>query len=309
MSYSVLVAGSTFHTLLCAKALQEAGSYTISGVLTPEPKPVGRKQILTSNPLHIWAKENNIPTILVQKSIDHTIKDAIEQLERPDILLVVDFGYIIPSWLLQFPTLAPINIHPSDLPKFRGSSPGQFVLLFAEPSSAVSVIIMDEKLDHGPIIAKVPLTVQPTWTQKEYYEHAFALVSEQLATIVTTFIQSGRASTPQPDESPTPIARQFVRDDGFVPYTVLTSLLKQTPSTVSVPLLQSYGIKTSQETLYHMYCALTPWPGLWTTVMIAGEQKRMKIIKMSYNKAQLILDTVQIEGKTEQPYSQIELLR
>jgi methionyl-tRNA formyltransferase len=71
-------------------------------------------------------------------------------------LLVVDFGYLIPTWLLQLPAIAPLNIHPSELPKWRGSSPGQFALLFKNlgretTQTAVTLMVMNEGLDQDQL--------------------------------------------------------------------------------------------------------------------------------------------------------------
>ncbi len=175
---TVVIAGSTHHTLLCAESLLANDAFHIMGIITPVPKPAGRKKEIKKNPLHAFAEKNAIPTILIEKKIgEHVHLQLQTEWERPDILLVVDFGFLVPPWLLSWPRIAPINIHPSNLPKFRGSSPGQFVLLFGEKTSAVTLIRMDEKLDHGPIVTKVFFDVAPSWTAPTYYAHAFALIA------------------------------------------------------------------------------------------------------------------------------------
>ncbi len=305
---SLSLAGSTHHTVLCADAIFSDPRFHLTSVLTPIPKPIGRKQTLTKNPVHLWAEKNNIPVVLIEKKIDESIRKTInDTLSPPDLLLVVDFGYIVPHWLLDWPSVAPVNIHPSDLPKYRGSSPGQFTLLFGEKNSAVTLIVMDAKLDHGPIITKLAFKVNDTWTAQEYYSYAFDLVKKDLATMLFEFATSlERKAEQQPDESPTPVARQLTRDDGFVPYQTLQFLLHEKTVTSPVPFLENYKLSTTNSHLFNMWRALTPWPGLWTTIEVQGVEKRMKLLKFHFENEQLFLDEVQIEGKLREPFNSVK---
>lgn len=307
MSYSVIVAGSTTRTVLCAEALLADPRFTLTGIITPSPKPIGRKHILTKNPLQLFGEEHALPITLIEKKIDSSIQAHLETVKRPDFLLVVDFGYIVPKWLLVWPTIAPVNVHPSHLPKYRGSSPGQFSLLFGEKESAVTVMVMDEALDHGPIITSLPFSVDSNWTASDYYELAFNLVTKELGEILVTFAKTPH-STPQPDDSSTPIARMLSREDGFIPYTVLHALLEGKPTPTSLPFLDSLSLPTTAQTLYNLWRGLTPWPGLWTLVHIGGVEKRMKILRFHLEEDRLFLDEVQVEGKNKTEFTVMQSL-
>ncbi len=302
--FSVVIAGSTERTLLCAKALAKDSRFEIVGVLTPSPKPIGRKQVVTKNPMHQWAEVNHIPVILVEKKLDSEIQKTLNsQLSSLHFLLVVDFGYIVPQWLLDIPTIAPVNIHPSALPKYRGSSPGQFVLAFGEKDSAISVIVMDALLDHGPIITKIPFEVDPTWTSADYYAHAFSHIAHRLPDILAGFADN-RHSTAQPDTAPTPTARMLTRDDGYVPYQTLRRLIANDKRQMTsdkleeVPFLSTYKLPATSYQLYCMWRGLTPWPGLWTLV----DGKRMKLLSLHMDGEKLFLDEVQFEGEKPKKY-------
>lgn len=290
---SVVIAGSTARTLLCAQALAADPRFVVVGVLTPTPKPIGRKKILTKNPMQIWAEENQIPVSLVEKKLTSDLQPPI-----CDFLLVVDFGYIVPRWLLDLPTIAPVNIHPSLLPRWRGSSPGQFVLAFGEKESAVTIMVMDEQLDHGAIITQLPFTVGADWTTSEYYAHAFALATKSLPDILVRFSQDTSLVTQQPDVSSTQTARQLTRDDGFIPYQTLLSLLNQETPKEPIPFLENYKLITNNYKLYDLWRGLSPWPGLWTLV----DGKRMKLLSMHMDAEKLILDEIQIEGEKPKKY-------
>lgn len=297
---SVIVAGSTERTLLCAKSLANDPRFEITGVLTPSPKPTGRKQIVTKNSMHQWAEESKIPVLLIEKKIDEGIRQTLSTGHwalSPDFLLVVDFGYIVPQWLLDIPTIAPVNIHPSDLPKYRGSSPGQFALTFGEKESAVTIMVMDAKLDHGPIITKIPFSVAADWTAPDYYAHAFLLATQDLPEILLKYSRD-RLSTTQPDVSPTPTARMLTRNDGFVPYTSLKALLNHETPSEPIAFLEKYQQTTNNENVYNLWRGLTPWPGLWTLV----DGKRMKLLTFHMDGEKLYLDQVQIEGENPKKY-------
>lgn len=298
---SVIIAGSSERTQQCAQALFNDSRFLVTAVITPLPKPIGRKQVLTPNPLHQWSKSQGIETtILIDKKINDSIQEQVTQLKRPDFLLVVDFGYIIPKWLLNIPIQAPINIHPSDLPKYRGSSPGQFVLLFGEKNSCVSIIRMDEVLDHGPILKKLCFDVEPHWTATEYYKYAFHLVANELTDILFEYSLHSGYLFKQPNQSPTPTARKLQRNDGYVPLETIRCILNKQKECLAIPFLSSLKIDTTLQSFFNMFRALTPWPGIWTTIQRDGKPCRVKILKITNKIGGINIDLIQIEGKKEQ---------
>jgi methionyl-tRNA formyltransferase len=301
----VLIAGSTFNTKLCAESLRINDVFEITRVLTPSPKPTGRKKVIKENPLHEWAKTHKINYTTIDKKINEETKAELAH-ETPDILLVVDFGYIVPSWLLQLPKIGPVNIHPSDLPKYRGSSPGQFVLMFGEDQSAVTLIQMDEKLDHGPIISKIYFEVDKDWTAAEYYAHAFELVSQQLPTLLSEYCKHPKTVSSQPDDSPTPVARMLSRDDGFVPIETIKNVFENKNLATPVPLLSTYQLESTAVQLYDMWRGLTPWPGIWTKIGEASQETRVKILEMKLIGGRLKITQIQVEGKL--PTNNVDIL-
>jgi methionyl-tRNA formyltransferase len=290
--------------------------------LTPAPRAIGRKQHITPNPIDTWSQEENIPRILVETKIDDTIKKQILKQTKPDILVVVDFGYLIPQWLLDVPVVAPINIHPSLLPRWRGSSPGQFVLLSGETESAVTVIVMNDSLDEGNIIHQEPLIVEKNWTQTEYYDSSFRLISHVISSILNTFLTT-TTSTPQPLESPTVVARRLTKDDSFVPWEKLSKIVgKSIPqhTTISLPkevedrpivqaLLDSHPQFMHPLIIEHACRAFSPWPRLWTIVPTNQGEKRMQILECEIT-AQNILDLkmVTIEGMPAKSWQEVKSL-
>ncbi len=302
--FTVAIAGSTKNTLMCAQAIKNDTRFSIQWILTPSPRKVGRKQELIENPLHVFAQRQNIQTFFIEQKIDAALQELIVENAKPiDFLLVVDFGYIVPNWLLALPKKAPINIHPSDLPKYRGSSPGQFVLLFGEKKSAVSVIIMNNLLDQGELIAQPNFEVLSTWNHQDYYQFAFNLISEQLPNVLVQFGEGQLLPTAQPLNSPTMIARRLTRDDGFVSW----ELLKGVNDAQASELLQTVNqqFQNWPQVINNAVRAFSPWPGVWTLVPTAKGEKRMKILSSMLENNQLLLDQVQIEGQSPSFFEEV----
>ncbi|MFH2118188.1 MAG: formyltransferase family protein [Candidatus Paceibacterota bacterium] len=314
MIYSIALAGSTEKTLQIAQTLLADGRFKISLIITPQPKPIGRKQTLTKNPVHKFAQKNKLPIVLIDRKIDQDDQKKIEAnftKQAIDFLLVVDFGYLIPKWMLRLPKIAPLNVHPSLLPSWRGSSPGQFVLLGGDRSSAVALIVMSEKMDEGPILGQFTFGVDQAWTQTEYYQYSFDLICEKLGNLIYQFAEGKIRAIPQPDDSPTPLARRLTKQDSFYDWSIIKKAMK-------------IG---EQATEIERACrAFSPWPKLWTKVTTNQGEKRMIIHRCHLENlpidqadlpagqtylsdeqvSLLILDQVQLEGKNKTTWKKIK---
>jgi methionyl-tRNA formyltransferase len=315
MKYKIAISGSTKNTVAMAKTIASDSRFEIIFTLSPAPKLIGRKQIVTKNPLHVWSEEKEIKTFLIEKKIEKTLLSEFAKAGEIDFLLVVDFGYLIPKWLLKLPKIAPLNIHPSLLPKWRGSSPGQFCLLFQgldenDGQSAVTLMIMNEGLDQGPIIAQIPFKLQKNWTQTEYYQKAFSLISEKLGDLINDFAQGKILAKEQTAKVSTIIAHRLNKEDSFISWQNLEKLMGKNEEKISLPISGSALLhdllideeicqnKLDQIKLVSNACrAFYPWPNLWTIVQTNKGEKRMKILACHLENDQLILDEIQIEGK------------
>ncbi len=265
---SVALAGSTKYTAQCAEAIASNPNFSLTTIVTPVAKPAGRKKVLEENPLAKFAQQTNIPITYISEKITEETKAALEQQPQPDFLLVVDFGYWIPTWMQAWPKVKSLNIHPSALPRWRGSSPGQFVLLNGEKESAVSLIEVISDMDAGDIYWQKPFTVEPTWTQTEYYDHAFDLAANELPNLLEHIHADKLQPTPQPKESPTPVARKLTKADGFVAWDEVKDTMDDLPAAIKIAAR-----------------AYSPWPELWTEVPTRKGQMRMKLLPE--NKVQL----------------------
>jgi len=120
-------------------------------VFTMPDEPVGRKQILTPPPVKIIAEKYGIRYLQTKKVQE--FKSDIEKI-NPDLIISAAFGQIFPKDILDMPRFGGLNVHPSLLPRHRGSSPIQGAILKGDKETGVAIILMDEQLDHGPIVAE-----------------------------------------------------------------------------------------------------------------------------------------------------------
>lgn len=126
-------------------------------IITTPNKPVGRKLKLTPPPIKIWADENQIKTLQPEK-LDEVFIGKLKS-ENWDLFIVAAYGKIIPQTILDLPKYGTLNVHPSLLPKFRGATPIHNVILAGEKKTGVSIMLMDEKMDHGSIVAQEKTTL------------------------------------------------------------------------------------------------------------------------------------------------------
>lgn len=317
----IWIAGTSEYSRLLAEWLHSAPSLQIQGVITPAPKPVGRDHSLTPSPVALWADGKNLPKILVGEKIDELIKNSINEqfsLLPCDILLVADFGYYLPKWLLALPRLAPINVHPSRLPAWRGSSPAQRVLLAGETTSAVTVLKVTPAMDAGDMLAQLEFAVDPNWNSQAYYDTAFGLAARQLATILTQFAAGELTPTPQPTDSPTPMAERLSKADSYVSWSLLAQLMglsskeQDSPGTPPAGLLmQTLAGQTTAEQMLQLERATRafhPWPKVWTLLPTPKGWKRLLVRQVSVDQKTnlLVLNRVQLEGKTETSWNEIK---
>lgn len=115
-------------------------------------RPAGRGQKLTPPPVKVWAEENDIE---VFQPTSYKDKESLGRIlnEEWDLFVVVAYNFILPKWFLELPKKGVINVHPSLLPKLRGASPIRTAILEDRREDiGVSIMLMDEKMDHGPIL-------------------------------------------------------------------------------------------------------------------------------------------------------------
>lgn len=156
--------GSSLFSVYCLDELKRLNILPTLIISTPD-KPTGRGLKLTSTPVKVWALANNIECLTPEKIRS---SEFISQLSAYSLqlFLVASYGKIIPKEILDLPGHGVLNIHPSLLPKYRGPSPLQEQIINDEKSIGVTIIKMDEQVDHGPIIASQSISLNSPFPPK-----------------------------------------------------------------------------------------------------------------------------------------------
>jgi methionyl-tRNA formyltransferase len=138
-------------------------SYEICGVFTQPDKPSGRGRKLQPGPIKVLAQEHGIPVFQPARLRDQENRQIIEDLQ-PDFIVVAAYGQILPGWMLRAARIAPVNIHASLLPRYRGAAPIAWPILKGENATGVTIMLVHDDLDAGAILMQqeVPIAIHTT---------------------------------------------------------------------------------------------------------------------------------------------------
>lgn len=153
--------------------------YDIAAVFTQPDKPRDRGMKLSYSPVKELALENNIPVYQPTKLRDGTATELIKSL-RPDILVVVAYGRILPDDMLEVPKYGAINVHASLLPKYRGAAPIQWAVLNGDKITGVTTMYLASEMDTGDIIYTSETEIGEFETSGELFDRLMVMGAELL---------------------------------------------------------------------------------------------------------------------------------
>ncbi len=287
-------------------APEHGKDFQIDLAVCPPDKPAGRGLILQKSPTKHAAEELHIAVFDVSAKQNSQQLINVLSEKKIDICLVFAYGEIISSMVLSSVKGGFINVHPSLLPRFRGPNPVCMPLLLDEKETGVTLMQMDEHMDTGDIIFQESFPIATEATTQSVLTQAISIAFEGIITL----IKSGFKIVTKPQNSSLATYTLLLkRDDGYISSEILSESLKNGHVETSIlPIYTKYlnrnKISTEQiprqVSLYTLWKALHPWPGLWTTINQNGVQKRLKILSVDPRSPMKILK-VQLEGK--QPIS------
>lgn len=173
--------------------------YDIAAVFTQPDKPRDRGMKLSYSPVKELALENNIPVYQPTKLRDGTATELIKSL-RPDILVVVAYGRILPDDMLEVPKYGAINVHASLLPKYRGAAPIQWAVLNGDKTTGVTTMYLASEMDTGDIIYTAETEIGEFETSGELFDRLMVMGAELLDRTLRD-IEAGTAPRTQQDHS------------------------------------------------------------------------------------------------------------
>ena len=133
--------------------------HNILSVFSQSPKPANRGKKIVKQPVHEFAEKKNIEVKYPEALDNNDIRDYLKNLEL-DVIVVVAYGKIIPASILNIPRLGCINLHASLLPRWRGSAPIQRAIMAGDKATGISIMLMDEGLDSGPVLDVLEIIIK-----------------------------------------------------------------------------------------------------------------------------------------------------
>lgn len=229
--------------------------FNIAAVVTKPDTPQGRKKVLTYPPVKEYALKHNIPVLQPEKLKDESFLNELssEQYSNIDAFVIVAYGKIIPQTILDIPKHGSINIHPSLLPKHRGPSPLQAQLLSDDDHAGVSIMRIDQEMDHGPVLWQHEYTLNNTENYESLGDQLFNIAAEKLPEVMQAYLDGSLKPQEQDHEHAT-ICKMISKEDGHIDWTKPADYIER------------------------MTRAYHPWPGIYTEFK-AKEQLTVKILK------------------------------
>ncbi len=245
-------------------------------IVTAPDAPVGRGQVLTKSPVHLWGLEHSIPVHTPEKVRNN---EAIHELaQQYEYALLAAYGKIIPQSLLDSFPKGIINIHPSLLPKYRGPSPLEAQILADEKEFGVTLIRLDAGCDTGPVIAQRELLFPDIPSKRELGERSFREGARLFSQYLGPYL-SGVLHTIAQTDSPTPHTKKIQKQDGELLPT------------------------DTEREKYLKYKAYDGWPQTFFFYLHGISKIRLKVTQASFQNDTFIIEKVIPEGKQEMFYS------
>ncbi|MSU55376.1 MAG: methionyl-tRNA formyltransferase [Candidatus Taylorbacteria bacterium] len=192
-------------------------------IITNPDRPQGRKMVVTPTPVKMWAIKNGIQYLQPENLKD---SNFIEKLSVDfELFVVVAYGKILSKEILSIPKKGTLNIHYSLLPKYRGASPIESAILNDDRNTGVSILLLDEKMDHGPIVAmeRLNLTSQMpefAWPLKasELRSQMNQVAGKLLSEVIPKWMAGEINAIPQNHDEAT-YTKKFEKEDGLLDLT------------------------------------------------------------------------------------------
>lgn len=240
----IIFAGTPEFAVPSLRALIDDPAFEVILVVSQPDKPVGRSQHIVPTPVKAAAEAAGLD-VLQPTDINKEYPDIDH-----DILVVVAYGQILKQNILDAPNIAPVNLHASLLPRWRGASPMQSAILAGDPKTGVSIQRMVAELDAGPILAQSTVDLNEDTTIESLHD----TLADLGATLLTDTLKKPLNETPQNADAVT-VCHKLSRDTGNID-----------PANLTADEVRRY------------VCALVPWPGV--TCKVDGTTVKLIAVSM-----------------------------
>lgn len=267
MQKNIVFFGSGWFVIPVVKKLMDRG---LGLVVTNDKNP--------ESALLKFCSENDIPTLVVSTTSD--LISHISSVTNYQTAILASFGVIIPNEILGLFPNGIINIHPSLLPKWKGPSPIQYSLLNGDQQTGVTLIRLDNEVDHGPILSQKPYNLLGDETSQDLLSILFEIGSDMVDEIVTKIGNGQKISETPQDHNKETWSYKITKQDGKI------DLLKIPSSDLEIRYLKLEIARKVR--------AFYPWPSVWFNWhKLNGQTKIVKLLPEN---------RIQVEGKNPMNY-------
>jgi len=223
--------------------------YEVVAVVTRPDKAVGRGRMVAFSPLKEVALAWGIPVMQSPSLKKEEVVTSLLELE-PHVIVVAAYGQILPPGVLAIPPFGCLNVHASLLPKYRGASPVAGALLAGEEETGITIMLMDEGMDTGPILAQARLLISPEDDQGSLTEKLAYLGADLLLETLARWLNGEITPQPQEDDKAT-YTKILKKEDGLIDWSM------------------------SSVEIWRRVRAYNPWPGAYTDF----EGRMLKVLR------------------------------
>jgi methionyl-tRNA formyltransferase len=216
-----------------------AAGHDLELVVTQPDRVRGRDQNPSPPPVKVLAEQAGLPVVQPEKIKNNAELRARLEAIRPEAIIVVAYGRIIPAWMLNLPRWGNLNLHASLLPKYRGAAPIQWAVASGESVTGATTMRIDQGLDTGDILLQRSLPIEPDQTSEEL----FPLLAKSGAELMLETLRGLEAGSIHPapqDDAGASLAPILVREDALVDFA------------------------RSAGEIYNRWRGFQPWPGAYT---------------------------------------------
>lgn len=228
---------------------------------------------MTPPPVKVAAVELGLDVYQPERLRDAAVVQRLRAL-APDLMVVVAYGQIIPSAILEIPRRGVLNVHASLLPRWRGASPVAHAILAGDTETGVTIMKMDELLDHGPVLASRAVVIRPDDDTPALTERLAEAGAELLVEIIARLEEVQGA---EQDHSQATLAPRLTREDGALEWEM------------------------EPDEIDRRVRAMQPWPG----ATLPTKRGRVKVLKGHVEGSRYVPDVVQMPGRRPAPAKQV----
>ena len=226
MVLRVVFAGTPDFSVPALEKMVADSSCEVVGVYTQPDRPAGRGRKLTPSPVKQMALKHNIP---VEQPATLRKAEFVQVLAeyRPDVIVVIAYGLLLPKGVLELPTHGCINVHASLLPRWRGAAPIQSSILAGDAKTGVTIMQMDEGLDTGDMLLVRECEISQTDTSANLHDRLAEMGTEALLKVLGQ-IEEGSLQPVAQDNAQANYAHKIKKSDAQIDWSSSAQLINQT---------------------------------------------------------------------------------